>query len=81
MPDVGGLIDELRRQPWELQAACRGLDQNLWFTDTAQARRQARHICQSCPVRHECIQLALDTGQEYGMWGGLTASQLRKARR
>jgi WhiB family redox-sensing transcriptional regulator len=32
----------------------------------------ATRLCQSCPVRAECLTHALTVGEEYGVWGGFT---------
>jgi hypothetical protein len=42
---------------WELRAACRYEDPDLWFSH--QHRGEAIAICQSCPVREECLDAAL----------------------
>jgi hypothetical protein len=35
-------------------------------------------MCARCPVPLECLQGALDRGDRYGVWGGLTERDLRK---
>lgn len=49
--------------------------------ETAPQRRQreafATAICSTCPVIHQCRTYALFHGEMSGVWGGLTASQLR----
>lgn len=37
-------------------------------------------MCRACPVRRECLQWAIDTNQQFGVWGGLTPNQRRKRR-
>ncbi len=41
----------------------------------------ARRICASCPVRTECLDFALATNQESGIWGGATEDERRKTRK
>ncbi|MFF1284343.1 WhiB family transcriptional regulator [Streptomyces sp. NPDC058299] len=43
---------------------------------TAQAER-AKLVCRRCPVRDDCLQFALATGQDSGVWGGLTEDERR----
>lgn len=31
---------------------------------------EGKKICESCPVREECLRFALETNQRYGLWGG-----------
>ncbi|MGH8887529.1 MAG: WhiB family transcriptional regulator [Egibacteraceae bacterium] len=45
-----------------------------------QAER-AKAVCVDCPVRVECREWALATGQHDGVWGGLTEDERRQLRR
>ena len=42
---------------------------------------EARKICARCPVLRACLASAMATGQEYGIWGGLTEDERRRLRR
>jgi WhiB family redox-sensing transcriptional regulator len=35
----------------------------------------AKRICASCPVLARCRAYALDAGEQYGIWGGLTEGE------
>ncbi|MDQ4445404.1 WhiB family transcriptional regulator [Bifidobacterium longum] len=37
----------------------------------------AKQACLSCPVRAECLRQALETGEQYGIWGGMTPEERR----
>jgi WhiB family transcriptional regulator, redox-sensing transcriptional regulator len=70
------------RASWRESAACRALDPELFFpigkTGTAIAEIQrAKAVCTSCPVRQRCLTFALDTHQEYGVWGGYDEEERR----
>lgn len=59
-------------------AACRALDPELFFpVGTPGARlydaqvAEAKAVCDRCPVRAECLDLALSAGLEHGVYGGL----------
>lgn len=75
--------DELE---WFARAACRDEDPELFFPigaagpGLAQAA-EAKAICQRCPVREACLAYALATGQDAGIWGGLTEEERRLLRR
>ncbi len=60
------------------QAACRNVDSATFF-DAApgdeEAERSAKRICARCPVRLECLTLALSDSRLSGIWGGLTARE------
>lgn len=71
------------RPDWRDVAACRGADPELFFPDgdIKAARAQvkgAKLICRGCPVRAVCLSWALASGQEAGIWGGLTEDERRR---
>lgn len=35
----------------------------------------AKALCDSCPIKLQCFEYALETGQEYGIWGGTLPSE------
>jgi WhiB family redox-sensing transcriptional regulator len=41
----------------------------------------AKAVCRQCDVSQECLQYAIDSNQEYGIWGGLTEEERRYMRR
>jgi WhiB family redox-sensing transcriptional regulator len=52
--------------------------------ETARSYKDARAICDGCPVREPCLEHALEAREPAGMWGGLTTperAKLRRARR
>ncbi len=63
---------------WRNRARCRDSDPpDLFFHpdgERSQARRRrlalAQEICATCPVKWECAGFALDSGEDFGIWGG-----------
>jgi len=53
-------------------AACSGLDTELFFPAPGQPPRQARAICDGCPIADGCLAHALKRGERHGVWGGAT---------
>ncbi len=66
---------------WRDEAACRGLDTDVFFPLTDEEAEEAKAICASCSVREECLEFALLTRQDDGVWGGLTEAERRRLRR
>ncbi|WP_328760428.1 WhiB family transcriptional regulator [Streptomyces sp. NBC_00271] len=67
---------------WQRHALCRGMDSSVFFSPTRERglRRRAREeraraICARCPVKEACVRTALRSGEEYGLWGGLTEEE------
>lgn len=64
--------------PWTVDAPCTDDDPELWFTDTGPAAAIALSVCDTCPVRRQCLDYALHLGEVWhGIWGGLTPAQRR----
>jgi WhiB family transcriptional regulator, redox-sensing transcriptional regulator len=71
---------------WRAKALCRDSNIDVFFpvgsTGTAaDLIEAAREICQSCPVNKVCLEFALETNQEAGVWGGLTEEERRPLRK
>jgi WhiB family transcriptional regulator, redox-sensing transcriptional regulator len=71
---------------WIEQGACIGEDPELFFPvgSTGPAIEQtvrAVAVCRRCPVRADCLEWALDTCQDAGVWGGLGEEERREIRR
>lgn len=71
---------------WRALAACRSVDANLFFPagSTGPALAQvhaAKAFCRSCPVQRDCLEFALQTNQEDGVWGGKDETERRRLRR
>lgn len=43
--------------------------------------RVAKNLCEECPVKFECLQYALESNEQEGIWGGLTPAERRRLRR
>ena len=71
---------------WVHRARCKDEDPELFFpvgttgTSTLQVEL-AKGICGLCDVRPACLEWALSTGQESGVWGGLSEEERRALRR
>lgn len=69
-------------EDWRHSAACAGTNTDLFFPvgsrpSALAAANHARALCTTCSVRPDCLTYALDTGQEDGIWGGLTENERR----
>ena len=62
---------------WARYGSCRQTDPEIFFPvgtsgPALKQTEQAKEICTRCPVRQECLSWALESGQETGVWGGLS---------
>lgn len=62
---------------WMRSALCAQVDPELWFPEGGSAR-PAKAICGGCQVRAECLDYALASAEQFGIWGGLSARERRR---
>ena len=66
---------------WRVHAACRELDTAIFFPDSDDEAAVAKLVCATCPVRQACLDFAILTRQDDGVWGGLDENERRRVRR
>jgi WhiB family redox-sensing transcriptional regulator len=71
---------------WRMHAACRDEDPDLFFpigsTGPALVQtEEAKEVCRGCPVREQCLEWAMENGQDSGVWGGLAEAERRALKR
>ena len=71
---------------WREQSACRDTDPDLFFPvgTTGPAIEQienAKAVCRVCDVQKNCLEFALITNQDSGIWGGTSEEERRAIRR
>jgi WhiB family redox-sensing transcriptional regulator len=71
---------------WRHQAACRYEDPELFFPigNTGPALLQiedAKAVCRRCDVIDHCLQWALSSNQDAGVWGGMSEDERRTLKR
>jgi len=71
---------------WRHRAACRDEDPELFFPigNTGPALLQieeAKQVCRHCEVVEDCLTWALESGQDAGVWGGLSEDERRALKR
>jgi WhiB family redox-sensing transcriptional regulator len=73
-------------EDWRDEALCRDTSPELFFPigTTGMALDQiaaAKAICAQCQAAPQCLEFALMTNQDSGIWGGLTEDERRQLRR
>jgi len=71
---------------WRDDASCRHTDPDLFFPvgTTGLALTQiesAKAVCNACVAQISCLEFALSTNQESGVWGGTSEEERRKLRK
>ena len=57
-------------QEWRKEALCISQPPDLFFPESAKSNSPAKRICEMCAVRLECLDYAIETNQQFGIWGG-----------
>jgi WhiB family redox-sensing transcriptional regulator len=70
------------RPEWMDHGACVGANADLFFPPrgTTAPIKEAKAICADCPVRHDCLEWAIDHHEVHGVWGGTSAKERRVMR-
>jgi WhiB family redox-sensing transcriptional regulator len=77
---------ENENDDWRDFAACRDTNPDLFFPvgttgPAIEQIEQAKAVCRECPVQTACLEFALLTNQDSGVWGGTSEEERRKLRR
>jgi WhiB family redox-sensing transcriptional regulator len=76
----------LAADEWRSLASCQDTDPDLFFPvgTTGPAIEQianAKAVCEACAAKEPCLEFALSTNQDSGVWGGTSEEERRKLRR
>jgi WhiB family redox-sensing transcriptional regulator len=76
----------IEQDDWRDVAACRDTNPDLFFPvgttgPAIEQIEQAKAVCRECPAQSACLEFALVTNQDSGVWGGTSEEERRKLRR
>lgn len=63
---------------WQDRAACVGKTDMFFMDKKGYAQdlyREAKAICETCPVKGRCLKFSLDNEMQFGVWGGKTPGE------
>jgi WhiB family redox-sensing transcriptional regulator len=63
---------------WQDRALCAETDPEAFFPEKGESVVPAKGVCRSCPVRPQCLKSALENGERFGVWGGLSERERRR---
>ena len=78
MTVAADLVRMFTRADWMNDAACRGMDQRIFYVAHGASTDKAKATCDTCPVSAECRQYAVDNRERHGIWAGQSADVLRR---
>ncbi len=71
---------DITQGDWRSAGACATADPDLFFPISTYAAgvreaERALRVCAGCPVRRQCLEFAMRTGEREGIWGGTTPEE------
>ncbi len=66
---------------WKDASNCLGVDPDLFFPERGASTREAKEVCRGCEVQVDCLEYALQNGEKFGIWGGMSERERRRIRR
>lgn len=68
------------RDSWRTKARCTklGIATSVFYPDSEKGTKAAIKICSDCEVRTPCLEYAIATREENGVWGGVSEDELGK---
>ncbi|QAY60636.1 WhiB family transcriptional regulator [Microbacterium protaetiae] len=81
VPGVRQPVEEDNPLAWQADALCAQTDPEAFFPEKGGSTRDAKRICQTCEVRAQCLEYALQNDERFGIWGGLSERERRRLKR
>lgn len=74
---------------WRDAALCAQTDPEVYYPEKGGSTKAAKRVCnghpargiEPCPVKEQCLAWAVETGERWGVWGGLSERERRKLRK
>lgn len=79
--DLAGLFGAADGKDWQEQGLCAQTDPELFFPDKGGSTRDAKRVCQACPIRSQCLEYAFAHDERWGIWGGTSPRERRKLKK
>ena len=66
---------------WQTDALCAQTEPEAFFPEKGGSTRDAKRVCEACPVSGKCLDYAMANDEKFGIWGGLSERERRRLRR
>ncbi|HEY7946114.1 MAG TPA: WhiB family transcriptional regulator [Acidimicrobiales bacterium] len=63
---------------WMNQGKCKDIDPAVFFPSDGVGVQVAQRICAECPVKSPCLEYALASRIDHGVWGGASERERRR---
>ena len=65
-------------EEWMKDALCAEVDSEMFFPEGGGSIARPNAVCNMCDVKKECLDFALKTDQQHGIWGGTSYRQRKR---
>ncbi len=79
--EIASILGGLEERGWQARANCMGVDPDLFFPERGASTKEAKEVCRGCVVQGDCLEFALENGEKFGIWGGMSERERRRLRR
>ena len=66
---------------WMVDGKCADVPPSVFFPSDGVGVEIARQICQTCPVKEQCLEYAIHHHIDHGVWGGASERERRRIAR
>lgn len=66
---------------WQESGVCAQTDPDEFFPEKGGSTKQAKRMCERCPVVAECLEYALAVDERFGVYGGKSERERRDIKR
>jgi len=74
-------MERVKNESWRDKAKCHGTNPELFFSVAKEDITAAKNFCADCPVKEACLDFAMTSHQEHGVWGGMSEKDRRNISR
>lgn len=71
-------MDDERELLWMRDGECRNYPPSAFFPSDGVGVDAARRICDTCHVKDQCLNYALESRIDHGVWGGCSERERRR---
>ena len=72
---VGNLVSGFNDAKWMDEALCAQTNPESFYPERGGPNREAKKVCDMCPVQTDCLNWAIEHNESEGIWGGMSAKE------
>lgn len=83
MTSPASFVRLVQAESWMQRGTCNveSIPNEVFFPSRGEDVRLAQRICARCPVSDACLDFALRSGENHGVWGGISERGRKRIRK